>query len=497
MTTYYVSASGNNTTGLSTATAKTTISAAALLAVAGDTVNVLSGNYNGAIYISTSYNDGTAANPITLKSSPRLAARIVALGAPAVGGGNDAMIEIRADGWTLDGFEVTAEDGYDGSNAWTLGGAGQYRCGIFLTGKDCIAQYNTVHHICQADPGGSGGSGIQSEGFYVSYAAQNNYIRYNIVHHCASSLTSNKSHGIYITGSTNFIHGNLVYALFGGCLIHGWHGFTGGSIINNTVFNCTNVGILVGQGDGGAGAGVASLRCFNNIMRDCNVGIDEQGAITVPRNLYSNNSFFNCTTNYAINTTSTAVTTLTVDQKFVNYVAAGTGDYHLSLGSTLIGGGLASLSGQASPTLDLDGVTRPVNTTWDIGAYEFVGGDVTAPNLTLPTGAATGATTATGGATTDEGNGIMYCWVTTNATETASNVVTNGTTTAIASTGVKSLNISGLNSNTTYYAHTTQVDAAANTATVVNSTSFTTDAPAGGINYSHPGGYHRKAWRRR
>lgn len=372
MTTYFVSPSGNNGAATTTATAKTTISAGCLLAVAGDTVKVLAGNYNGGIFISTSYNDGTTASPITLVSSPALAARIVALSTPATGGGNDAMLEVRANGWIIDGFEVTAEDGYNASNVWQLGGAGQYRAGIMISGLNLVAQNNWIHHTCQADPAGSGGGGIVSEGFYIGYSTANSHtVRYNHIHNTASSLTGNKAHGIYCTGNGTLVQGNLVYRVFGGVLIHGWHGMTGGSYVNNTVFSGA-AGLLVGQGDGGASTGTNNFRCFNNIVRDCTTGIDEQGAITVPRNLYSNNCVYNCTTAYAINTTSTAVNKITNDPKFVNYISTGGGNYNLSIGSTLINGGLASLSGRAAPVLDIAGTVRPQDSFWDIGAYEFV-----------------------------------------------------------------------------------------------------------------------------
>lgn len=496
MTIYYVSTGGNNGTALTTATAKTTISAGCLLAVAGDTVRVLAGSYNGGIFISTSYADGTTASPITLISFPALAAQIRALGAPAVGGGNDALIEIRANGWTIDGFEITGEDGYDGSNAWTLGGAGQYRQGIFLSGLNLIAQNNWIHHTCQADPAGSGGGGIYSEGFYVSYASQNNYIRYNTVNNHCSSLTANKAHGIYITGADTHVQSNLIYNGFGGVMIHGWHGFDGGSYSNNTIFNCTNVGMLIGQGDGGAASGTAGFRGFNNTVQNCGVAIDEQGIITTPRNVWSNNHIFNCTTTYSINSTSTAVNTLSNNPLMVNYVQAGGGDYHLSAGSPLIGAGIASLTGTLASSFDIDGTARPQGGTYDVGAYEFLAGsapDTTSPNLSSPIGSATGQTTGVGRVVTDEANGTAYCWATTNAVESSANIIANGDTTSVAVAATITFVLSGLNAATTYFNHFTQLDLAGNTATlVVNSGSFTTASPPAGTNTSVLGGSIRR-----
>jgi hypothetical protein len=113
------------------------------------------------------------------------------------------------------------------------------------------------------------------------------------------------------------------------------------------------------------------------------------------------------------------------------------------------------------------------------------GGDTTAPILTSPTGSATGTTTATVGATTDEGNGTMYAVVTTTATTPSAAQVEAGQnhtgaaaawsgSVAVSSTGAKTLNATGLASSTAYYAHVEHKDAASNQSNVVTSSSFTT-----------------------
>lgn len=99
--------------------------------------------------------------------------------------------------------------------------------------------------------------------------------------------------------------------------------------------------------------------------------------------------------------------------------------------------------------------------------------DTTAPVLTSPTGTATGTTTATANVTTDEGNGTLYCLVSTNATETAATVKASGATLAITSSGSKSFSITGLTTSTTYYAHFVHRDAAGNDSAVANSAGFT------------------------
>lgn len=120
-------------------------------------------------------------------------------------------------------------------------------------------------------------------------------------------------------------------------------------------------------------------------------------------------------------------------------------------------------------------------------------GDTTPPNLSSPVGTATGSTTATVGATTDEGNGIMYAVVTSSATPpSAAQVLAGQTNTGasapwggnitVSSVGAKTLSATGLAPSTTYYAYVMHRDAAGNNSAVAASSSFTTSAaPAGRI----------------
>lgn len=118
------------------------------------------------------------------------------------------------------------------------------------------------------------------------------------------------------------------------------------------------------------------------------------------------------------------------------------------------------------------------------------GGDTTAPVLTSPVGTATGATTATAGATTDEGNGTLYAVVTASATQPSVAQIKAGQndagtaaawsgTLAISSTGAKTLGATGLTAAATYYAHLVHTDAAGNNSNRVSSSSFTTTAVPG------------------
>lgn len=103
------------------------------------------------------------------------------------------------------------------------------------------------------------------------------------------------------------------------------------------------------------------------------------------------------------------------------------------------------------------------------------GADTTAPILTSPTASATGATTATGGVTTDSADGTLYYLVSSNATETAITVKA-GSTQAISSTGAKTVSLTGLTASTSYYLHFCHRDAAGNDSTVSSGAQFTTSA---------------------
>jgi len=117
-------------------------------------------------------------------------------------------------------------------------------------------------------------------------------------------------------------------------------------------------------------------------------------------------------------------------------------------------------------------------------------GDTTPPVLTSATGSATGPTTATIGATTDEGNGTLYGVVTTSATQPsvaqikagqdhAGAAAPWGGSTTVSSTGAKTISATGLTASTTYYGHLVHSDSAGNDSNRISSSSFTTSSIPG------------------
>lgn len=103
--------------------------------------------------------------------------------------------------------------------------------------------------------------------------------------------------------------------------------------------------------------------------------------------------------------------------------------------------------------------------------------DTTAPTLTAATGTQTGATTATVSVSTNEGNGTLYCLITTSSTATDA-AIKAGLSQVVTSAGTKTFSITALTAATQYYAHFIHADANNNTSTAVHSAAFTTAASA-------------------
>ena len=99
MTTFYVSTTGSDSNSGASGSPVKSITKAAQLAQAGDTVLVGAGTYNGTVSISK---NGTASAPITVKPADGAKVVIDGAGPPA---GTDLVV-ISGDYVTFQGFEV-------------------------------------------------------------------------------------------------------------------------------------------------------------------------------------------------------------------------------------------------------------------------------------------------------------------------------------------------------------------------------------------------------
>ena len=135
-----------------------------------------------------------------------------------------------------------------------------------------------------------------------------------------------------------------------------------------------------------------------------------------------------------------------------------------------------------APTVTQVVARRVIQIDGTVGAtanVTFIVNDVIDPILTLPTGTKTDYESGTGTVTTDEGNGTLFFYASTNVSETLATIKASGSSQGVSGTGVQNVTFTGLISSTTYYAHYIHTDASTNDSNVVSSTSFLTDtAPA-------------------
>jgi hypothetical protein len=102
-----------------------------------------------------------------------------------------------------------------------------------------------------------------------------------------------------------------------------------------------------------------------------------------------------------------------------------------------------------------------------------------APVLTGPSGSQTGATTASGSVSTNQGNGTLYALFSTSSTATAAQVKA-GLSQAVTTAGPQYVNATGLTADTTYYPHYLHRNSSGLDSLVVTGLSFKTAASGGG-----------------
>ena len=108
--------------------------------------------------------------------------------------------------------------------------------------------------------------------------------------------------------------------------INSWHGATGSTIVNNTIFN-SKIGIVIGQGDSGATrAGSSNNYVANNIIYGNGHGISEMGKVG-DDNRYVNNLVYANDVDWRVKGLVTG--TISADPLFVDYQKDGAGDYRL------------------------------------------------------------------------------------------------------------------------------------------------------------------------
>lgn len=190
-------------------------------------------------------------------------------------------------------------------------------------------------------------------------------------------------HGLYMTVPDLLIERCNFYANSGNGIQIYWEG---GANANNTIIrnnrihdNLGDVNVTLNYGD--------NIQFYNNIVYNASSGVHVRYSVPNPR-IY-NNTIYGHTGGYGIyigseatngifrnnlvynngtpfqndGSGTTASNNLSTNPSFVN---AGTGDFHLQLGSLSIDTGFTV----SAVTTDFDGVTRPQGSAYDVGAYE-------------------------------------------------------------------------------------------------------------------------------
>jgi len=341
----YVAPTGSDSNPGTQAKPVKTIARATALASAGYIIHVAPGTYTvsapstGSAGILTT-KSGTASAHITYLSDVKNGAKLVMTGTGILWDSKGNYVDIL-------GFDIT----------------GSGRIGILAEGGNMKMRYNYIHDLTVSGGcNGGGGGAIVSTGSVGNVTMDSNIVK-NIGYQWVAAGTCNTVQGLYISNANNIITNNVVSGV-AAVAIQQWHGATASTIVNNTVFH-SKMGILIGQGDGGATTGSANNYVANNIAYDNKYyGIIESGLVG-GNNRYVNNLVASSGTNWKVKGSVTG--SISSNPLFVNYQPNGSGDYRLSSSSPAIDRGNAT----SAPKVDVNGVARPRGAAFDVGAYEY------------------------------------------------------------------------------------------------------------------------------
>jgi Concanavalin A-like lectin/glucanases superfamily/Right handed beta helix region len=410
--TYHVAKSGTDAVSCPTATSvstpKLTIAAGMACMAPGDTLYIRSGSYTEPLTWSLAC---TAAQPCTMAGYPGDARPVI------VPGDHDALGVIKF-GVRSDSYLTIRDLDIDGSNQPVNRG------GIAIYMAHTTVENVTITNISRSAIGGVGTA--QSPDYDMSYAV----IRNNTITNCGRLQPfdefDTKGIGIYMQGANSLVEGNLVDGCRAGgveinyedninivvrnnilrnggtsspwgAISSNWSGgccrdtnprgvTVGGAVVatgptdnfiyNNIIHNMTGTN---GQGRcfafwGGADNLLANNTCYNSNMPYNSLCVDSH--VIMQNNIWAGTTAAPSLCGAITGTISHNLTNPTLASTFVN--AAG-GDFHLVLGASAIDAGTA----QAAIAVDYDGVSRPQNGVFDLGAYEFTGSAAPPPELVL------------------------------------------------------------------------------------------------------------------
>jgi parallel beta-helix repeat protein len=350
--TYYVGPTGSDSNPGTSSQPFRTIQKAANVVQAGDTVNVMPGDYSNV----TSNASGAASARIRFVSSSKWGAKIYSS---------------SSYGWVNNGAYVDI-DGFD------ITGGPSVRIGILSWASNVRISNNYVHDLTSSNlcSNSNGGAGID----HAEVNSTGNETIGNTVHHIGLGCTGGTNpgiHGIYQASPNSIVANNVIHDVRNhGIVVYKSGGAPGGvTIFGNMVYNA-DVGISSINGSGN--------KIYNNIVRNigcCALRIKDSSSIWANNTVYAsgvgieigssgntirNNIAYQNGTNISGGSGNTLSNNLNgTDPKFVN---AGGGDFRLQSTSPAINAGTAV----SEVTADFGGVARPQGSAYDIGAYEYV-----------------------------------------------------------------------------------------------------------------------------
>jgi hypothetical protein len=319
----------------------------------GDTVIVKPGTYTEykpgyGILLDRS---GTAAAPITIKSQIKWQAVLDGQNAA----GHEALIWIESSG------NYNVIDGFEMKNA--------VHEGIAVWGSYNQIKNNHIHHNGnQGDPNSSfGHDGVFSDGSTRGNVYIGNYIHHN----GRIQYNSNLDHGLYLCGDDELVVNNIVThnSAFG---LH-----LAGYDTQNNLKAYNNVFAFNGRSGAVLWLSFSGVYIKNNIFyKNAVYGIDSWDAhgtgVVFDNNLFYGNPYGTIRTNNGGSDFSyTMGLSRNGDPLFVNE----TSDFSVKSVSPAIDAGLTL----PEVATDIDGLTRPLGSAYDIGAYEFRDGDTIPP----------------------------------------------------------------------------------------------------------------------
>lgn len=312
------------------------ISRAAELAKPGTTVRVADGTYRGSL---TTKADGNEDARIAFVAENKRGAKVVGTDEGGSGGRDGSAWRNEGDYVDIVGFDISGEDVDGLTNAGSFVRIIDNRVHDF-PGGNCITTNNTNYTLHDIDVIG------------------------NLTFDCGADKLD---HGIYVSHPRGVVANNITYAN-SGYGIHCWHNCNELTVSNNLVFNNSEGGIVIGQGDEPNDGDVDADKFVvsNNIVVDNGKeGIKESGA-TGRNNRYLNNLVWdNGRAGVALKTGSEEGT-ISADPQFVNYRSDGSGDYRLRDSSPAIDAG----TDVGALATTIDDIARPRGSGFDIGTYE-------------------------------------------------------------------------------------------------------------------------------